>query len=86
MNDYSSTGNVNPDQIRASMLKLGRRKVGKGSFRTAIGQEAHHNLPAEAIAKIVGAGRSPYAPRPLGNVGAAIAGSARTRGKQMRGY
>lgn len=86
MNNYSSTGNVNPDQIRASMLKMGRRKVGKGSFRTAIGQQAHHSLPAEAIARVVGAGKSPFAPRSKANVGQSIAGSARTRGKQMRGY
>lgn len=86
MIDRVSTGNVNPDQIRAAMLKLGRKKVGKGSFRTAIGQEAHHSLPTEAISKIVGAGQSPYAPRRMGNVGASIAGSARTRGKQLRSY
>ena len=81
-----STGNINPDQIRTAMLKLGRRKVGKGSFRTAIGQEAMHSLPGQAIAKVVGAGQSPYAPRRMGNVGDSIAGSARTRGNQMSGY
>lgn len=84
MNDYSSTGNVNPDQIRASMLKMGRRKVGKGSFRTAIGQQAHHSLPSQAIARVVGAGKSPYAPRSKANVGQSIAGSAATRGQQAK--
>lgn len=84
MNAYSSTSNVNPDQLKP-MLKLGRKKVGDGSFRTAIGQPAHHTMAIEAIRKIVGAGQSPYAPRRMGSVGASIAGSARTRGKQLGG-
>lgn len=83
MNAYSSTSNVNPDQLKP-MLKLGRKKVGDGSFRTAIGQQAHHSMPAEAIRKIVGAGQSPYAPRRMDNIGASIAGSARTLGQQKK--